>query len=791
MCHDAGIMRLTPLVFLALACAEATTSPSGTADAVPVDLGPAPPDAPAASDHAAPPDTTTEEPDTGPVVPTSGPRAYVLSAADTDVIGAGRMADARPGDIVLRNDVIRVVIRSGDEALYLAGLGGGAIVDALPEGLPPEADQLQEHVPLLQFHGFGRGTVTPHNLADAAEVVYEGSAVLPKIVDGYIGGLGIAGLSLKVTYRLAAGESAVQITAETVGTPTAQAAIVNFPGGGVEIVNDLVNGWVSMTGPEVGYGIVADDPFTVAEFGGLSLLFGPSLVATDDATTWTHWFLVTDGALSSALDATWALRLTPVGKVSGTVSGAGPGVEVVARDAANARVSAFRPDATGAFAGTLPIGLYKLTTEGPGRLPGAPVSADVTLDAPVTGLALSAEAAGSLVVTVPEATRLTIDGETVPLPPGETRVPLAPGTHTVHASRGFEYELDTREVVLTAGETVTWSPVVKRSVDTSGWIAADFHLHSEWSTDSSVPLPARVVACSAEGVEYAVATDHDLVTDYSASVPASLAGRLVVGIGVEVSTSRWGHVNVWPLEVDKDKASRGAPAWQGLEFGELMGLLAPETPGRVVQINHGRSKSSAETFTQVGWDPDHRDVGLLADMRFTAMELINDDGHGYEELMADWFSFIDEGLSVAATGVSDAHSIGTRCGHARTYVEVADDDPAKLTATEANQGVLMRRTIATNGPFITIEAVSASIVHVRVQGPSWMPIETLDVYIDGVLDQTIPLAPYAGDVVRFDADVVLKKATPRWAVAEAHASTSAPPVANNRIRGMSPAVFLP
>ncbi len=40
-------------------------------------------------------------------------------------------------------------------------------------------------------------------------------------------------------------------------------------------------------------------------------------------------------------------------------------------------------------------------------------------------------------------------------------------------------------------------------------MSADFHVHSENSVDSFVPLPVRVRAIAAEGLEFVVATDHD------------------------------------------------------------------------------------------------------------------------------------------------------------------------------------------------------------------------------------------------------------------------------------------
>ena len=50
--------------------------------------------------------------------------------------------------------------------------------------------------------------------------------------------------------------------------------------------------------------------------------------------------------------------------------------------------------------------------------------------------------------------------------------------------------------------------------------------------------------------------------------------------------------------------------------------------------------------------------------------------------------------------------------------------------------------------------------------------------------------PNEGDPVRYDADVVLAAPNAHWSVAVAEAAGNAPPIANHRIRGVSPAAWL-
>jgi len=82
-------------------------------------------------------------------------------------------------------------------------------------------------------------------------------------------------------------------------------------------------------------------------------------------------------------------------------------------------------------------------------------------------------------------------------------------------------------------------------VETPGWIAGDLHLHAEPSYDSNVSLPDRIASLVAEGVEFAVATDHNHVTDYRPTIIATGARRMIASApGVEITTwdPQWGHL---------------------------------------------------------------------------------------------------------------------------------------------------------------------------------------------------------------------------------------------------------
>jgi hypothetical protein len=472
-----------------------------------------------------------------------------------------------------------------------------------------------------------------------------------------------------------------------------------------------------------------------------------------------------------------------------------PAAVVSAYTAEGVLVSRFRPNADGAFSGKLPVGMITLVAEGAGRQSGASVEVDVIEDGSSDDLKLSANKPGALEITTDMPMRIELSSDTgnriiQPVSAGESSIPLPPGVWTATALRGFEYEMETAEFTLEAGQTENWAPKLARVVDTSGWIASDFHLHSEWSTDSNVPLRDRILACAAEGIEYAVATDHDVLTDYGPFVLESLKGRIVVANGVETSTAQWGHVNNWPHVLNTDLPGRGSPIWFGLDFPELMEAVGAGTPGHVVQINHPRRGSSA-LLDNISFDPDDPDPEHLKMFTFNAIEVYNGgDTEAMEEALLDWLTMVKNKLPVAATGVSDSHSISAYCGHPRTYVQVADDDPASAKGPDIDSAVLAGKTLATSGPFLTIEQGDGASVKIKIAGPSWMPIETLQLYEDGKAGTVIDIPPYDGNVVRFDEVLTLENANAEFVVAVARASGSVKPMLRSQVRAVSPVLWL-
>ncbi|WP_437317007.1 PHP domain-containing protein [Sorangium sp. So ce385] len=136
---------------------------------------------------------------------------------------------------------------------------------------------------------------------------------------------------------------------------------------------------------------------------------------------------------------------------------------------------------------------------------------------------------------------------------GEGSVEIEPGRYRVLVTRGPEFgRFEVPDLEVRAGEMRRIEAVVPREVDSTGWMSIDMHLHQRASFDSGMPLEERVTSAVVEGLEVAVATDHDVHTDLEPAVrQLGLEPLLKTAVGAEVSTLELGHFIGFPLRYDE------------------------------------------------------------------------------------------------------------------------------------------------------------------------------------------------------------------------------------------------
>ena len=137
--------------------------------------------------------------------------------------------------------------------------------------------------------------------------------------------------------------------------------------------------------------------------------------------------------------------------------------------------------------------------------------------------------------------------------------------------------------------------------------------------------------------------------------------------------------------------------------------------------------------------------------------------------------------------ISDTHGmLGKEPGYARTlvYVGSGKDTPGGFTRDDVITGIRDHRAITTNGPFIEMTAGGKAIgdtvtgtsvdVRVRVRAPSWAKVDTLIVYSNSTIVQTIAIPPDQG--TDFETVVTVRPMRDAWVVAEATGKTNMFPV---------------
>ncbi len=547
---------------------------------------------------------------------------------------------------------------------------------------------------------------------------------------------------------------------------------------------------------------------------------------------------------------------SPTGTISGNIDAFGePNVKasIIATSVgappgsvfmANAPITQARTDATGAFSGVvLPVGTYNLQIQSPLRNTVTVNGVVVTAGNNTVVATPMLSKTGSLEVAVTEKVpgakpraipaRLTFIGvkgtpnprfgkdfdaisflpgnetdlmpETfgggaaqrnwVYLDDGADTVQLPAGYYEVYISHGPEYTLRRKKIRVKDGSEKKLRARIRRVVDTSGFISADFHIHSGRSQDTQAGIRDRVISFAGEQVEVMVSTDHDFHLDYAPLISSLNLGNEVTSIvGNEVTGSvpnppafpdSYGHINAWPLPVIPNARRDGAIEEEFVAPNWLYKRLRDQG-AEVIQYNHVRAGVSGVTsigfFNNFGYDPDlpisasPNDLLLdddvlgpgisgvsnptgLRNIDFDATEIMNGTSiPDYIAVRRDWLSLLNQTdfstvPFIKGTGTSDSHRVTIEtAGYARSYVGGAGDDPATLNVTTFNNEVLAGNLIGTTGPFVrfsmsedggasaglgevlvpNVPGPSADLtLHIEVEAAPWVAVQQVRVISNG------------------------------------------------------------
>ncbi len=337
---------------------------------------------------------------------------------------------------------------------------------------------------------------------------------------------------------------------------------------------------------------------------------------------------------------------------------------------------------------------------------------------------------------------------------GKATLRTAPGTYTLYASRGFEYSVATERITLAAGENKNVVLRLRHEVPTPGLIAADTHIHTlTHSRHGDATIDERMLTIAGEGIELAVATDHNHHVDYTdAAQRSGVQPYFRAVVGNEVSTKA-GHFNAFPVP-----AGGPVPDASLTDWTQLLHNIRSVTGAQVITLNHPRDVH--QNFTPFGPANFDAATGALfgkSSFDLDAIEVVTSAAMQSDIMLLyrDWFSLLNHGFRVAAIGASDTHHVSEFIlGQSRTYVAVSARSPATIDIDEVCASYRGGRLLVSFG-LLTRMSVNQRFgvgdlatglpetlqVAVDVVGPSWVSADRVELYANGIKVREQVIAP--------------------------------------------------
>ena len=326
---------------------------------------------------------------------------------------------------------------------------------------------------------------------------------------------------------------------------------------------------------------------------------------------------------------------------------------------------------------------------------------------------------------------------------GEVRLGLAAGSYRVFVTRGPEFERAEFAVRLKRGDALKLEARLRRSVDTTGWVSCDPHTHTfTYSRHGDATVEERVLTFAGEALEFAVATDHNILTDYEpVARRMGLDHTFTAVIGDEVTTKE-AHFNVFPLDADAR-----LPDFRILDWSKLLEHFRQNPTLQIVMLNHPHNVHNGfRPFDRSHLNPVSGRVLKRLDLSVDTMEVLSSSAQQTDMMLVfrDWFALLNQGYRVVGMGSSDVHDVNRYIiGQGRTYIAADDSDVGALDVRQVCQSLKEGRALISMGLFVnmtvndragvgdTVTAKDHLEVEVTVQAPSWIDIDTVELFANG------------------------------------------------------------
>ena len=330
---------------------------------------------------------------------------------------------------------------------------------------------------------------------------------------------------------------------------------------------------------------------------------------------------------------------------------------------------------------------------------------------------------------------------------GKATLEVGAGEWIIWASRGTEWSVDSAPLSVTSAAPQAIALNLKREVDTTGYVASDTHIHTlEFSGHGDASAWERAHTLAGEGVELAIATDHNYHTDYRNRQNEIDARPFYTPvIGNEVS-SNWGHFNAFPFGENTTLPNHKIEEW--------MPLLADirKNGARVIILNHPRWPTFEGGPFGKKLGGLNRKTGefahAMSELGIDGVEIFNSTTAvtRWEEVLLDWFALLNAGHRFYGVGSSDSHTVGDSVGQGRTYVRGKDSIPSKIDIEEMCDSFVSGQTSMSLGIYIEAIAngkspgprkdkkplpLSKTKLSFRVAAASWSDVNSITLYANG------------------------------------------------------------
>ncbi|MBT3339613.1 MAG: PHP domain-containing protein [Planctomycetes bacterium] len=336
---------------------------------------------------------------------------------------------------------------------------------------------------------------------------------------------------------------------------------------------------------------------------------------------------------------------------------------------------------------------------------------------------------------------------------GKATLEIGAGTWSIWASRGMEWGVDSATLTIAASAPQPIGLTLKREVDTAGYVASDTHIHTVTASGhGDATTWERVHSLAGEGVELAIATDHNHHMDYRPLQKEIGANPFYTPvIGNEVTTN-WGHFNAFPFAENAVIPDHGLNEW--------MPLVADirKKGAEVIILNHPRWPNFEGGPFGKKLGGLNRETGQftvpMSDLGIDGVEIFNSTTAvtSWEEVLLDWFSLLNRGHRFFGVGSSDSHTVGDSVGQGRTYVRGSDRNPARIDIKEMCHSFVSGQTSMSLGIYIEakingkapgkrslVQAQHKADLSIRVAAASWADVNSITLYANGIAVDSVQI----------------------------------------------------